>query len=160
MTEEKIINNKDLRRALGCFPTGIAIVTTENEAGDPIGLTVNSFNSVSLDPPLIIWSISLSAPSINAFRYNKSFAVNILSSDQKDLCQKFSTPSTDKFNGIAWEKSVMGVPLIIDSIAQFECITHATYPGGDHEIYIGRVINYTHNNKEPLILSKGKMINS
>tara|TARA_B110000305_G_scaffold192342_1_gene215420 strand:- start:11028 stop:11507 length:480 start_codon:yes stop_codon:yes gene_type:complete len=156
MVEEKI-NNKELRKALGCFPTGITIVTTENEDEEPIGLTVNSFNSISLDPPLIIWSISLNTPSISAFRYNKSFAVNILSSDQKVLCEKFSTPATNKFDGIAWEKSPMGIPLIIGSVAQFECITHATYPGGDHEIYVGRVINYTYNNKEPLILSKGKI---
>jgi len=158
MLAEKKNNSKELRRALGSFPTGIAIVTTENETGEPIGLTVNSFNSVSLDPPLIIWSISLSAPSISAFRYNKSFAVNILSSDQKNLCEKFSTPSTDKFEGIAWKKSLMGIPLITDSIAQFECITHATYPGGDHEIYVGRVINYSYIDMKPLILSKGKII--
>jgi len=154
-SDEVRLDRRALRAALGCFATGIAVVTTRGAAGAPVGLTVNSFNSVSLDPPLILWSISLTAPSISAFRDYNAFAVNILAADQSALCTRFATPNPDKFSGVGWREGHLGVPLIEGTVAQFECSTHARHAGGDHEIYLGRVVALRSREGAPLIVWRG-----
>lgn len=144
-----------LRSALSCFATGVAVVTTRATNGTPIGLTVNSFNSVSLDPPLILWSIALGAPSLAAFRTHDAFAVNILAADQSNVCTRFANPARDKFSGIEWREGHAGVPLIEGTVAQFECRTHARHPGGDHEIYLGRVVAVRSTDRSPLVICRG-----
>lgn len=140
---------------LGSFATGVAVVTTQGEDGAPVGVTVNSFNSVSLDPPLVLWSLSLRAPSLRAFRSHDYFAVNILAADQERLCMQFAKPAADKFAGVAFAAGRSGVPLIGGAAATLECSTYARYPGGDHEIYLGEILSLHAEAREPLVLHRG-----
>lgn len=151
----KRIDQRELRDVMGAFATGVAVVTTLSERGRPVGLTVNSFNSVSLDPPLVLWSLSLSAPSLAAFRTHDYFAVNILSEHQIDLCRQFAVPSPDKFAGVVTTPGVGGVPLIKDVAAILECRTYARYPGGDHEIYVGEILSLRAEDRSPLVIHRG-----
>jgi 3-hydroxy-9,10-secoandrosta-1,3,5(10)-triene-9,17-dione monooxygenase reductase component len=150
------VDPESLRKVLGCFTTGVVVATTMDDNGVPVGLTVNSFNSVSLEPPLILWTISLSAPSLGAFRARDAFAINILSDDQRHLCAQFSRPSADKFAGVDYRKGYRGVPVLLNSLATLECKTFRRDPGGDHEIYIGEVVGMEAFNKTPLVVHRGK----
>ncbi len=150
------IDQTTLRQALGCFATGVAIVTTLGDWDAPIGLTINSFSSVSLDPPLILWSLSLNAPSYGAFQCHDGFAVNIMSAEAKGVVQHFARPSPDKFRGVAWTSGFLGVPLLNDVVATFECRTENRIPKGDHEIYIGRVERYAKTDRAPLVFHRGR----
>ena len=149
------IDPRAFRDALGCFATGVTIVTTLGPGEEKVGLTVNSFSSVSLDPPLILWSLQLNAASLKAFRLCDGFAVNILAADQKDICMNFAKPREDKFEGIACTAGVGGIPLIDGAFVQFECRTEARFPGGDHEVYVGRVLNINVEDKDPLVYFRG-----
>ena len=144
-----------LRQALGCFATGVAVITTLGDWDAPVGLTVNSFSSVSLDPPLILWSLSHNAPSFGAFQRHDGFAVNIMSADAKDLVQRFARPSPDKFRGVAWTSGYLGVPLLDDVVATFECRTESRIAKGDHEIYIGKIVSYASTERSPLLFHRG-----
>ncbi len=150
------IDPKEMRNALGMFATGVAIATTVGDGGAPIGLTISSFNSVSLDPPLVLWSLHNDAPSISAFRNHGHFAINILADHQHDICMQFARPSDDKFAGVSFQAGHEGVPLIDGSAAHFECQTYARYPGGDHEIFVGRVVRLSSSNHEPLVFHRGQ----
>ncbi len=153
---ELVIEPAELRHALGCFATGVAVVTTLGDHGVPVGLTINSFNSVSLSPPLILWSLARSAPSFAAFCDHGGFAINILADDQLDICRQFARPSSDKFAGIEYRRGYRNVPLIEHSAAQLECRTHARYPGGDHEIHLGEVVSVSTSDKPPLLFHRGQ----
>ncbi|HYH19946.1 MAG TPA: flavin reductase family protein [Azospirillum sp.] len=148
---------RDLRRALGTFATGVTVVTTVGEGGQPIGLTVNSFSSVSLEPPLVLWSLVLKSPQLEVFRAARHFAVNILSDAQEALCRQFAAPVPDRFAGVAWRPGVGGVPVIEGAVAQFECVTETSHPGGDHEIFIGRVARYRWSQRAPLLFCNGAL---
>ena len=150
------VDPQSLRQALGCFATGVAIVTTRGDGNAPVGLTINSFNSVSLDPPLVLWSIAMSAPSLGAFRRRGSFAVNILAEDQVDLCRQFARPSEAKFAGVNYVDGFDDVPLLQGCAAHFECRTFDRYPGGDHEIYLGEVVNLSSTDRSPLVFHQGR----
>ena len=102
----------ELRKALGCFATGVAIITTSDEKFNPVGVTINSFTSLSLEPPLVMWGLSKRAPSLDAFKYRRLFEVNILSSEQEDLLKVFSTPSENKFLDVKWDMSEKRLPKI------------------------------------------------
>lgn len=134
------IDPRIFRDVLGTFATGVVIVTTRGLESEPVGLTVSSFNSVSLDPPLILWSLALSSPSVAAFRAHDHFAVNILAETQIEICKTFGRSSADKFAGVEFTDGVMGVPLLAGAAAHLQCRTYARYPGGDHEIYVGEVL--------------------
>lgn len=151
------INATDLRRTLGCFPTGVAVVTTLSRSGAPVGVTISSFNSVSMDPPLILWSLGLKALSLEDFRAHGHFAVNVLSAAQAELPRVFSSPVEDRFEGLEWTRGVGDVPVLAGSAAVFECTTHARYDGGDHEIFIGRVARHGHADVDPLLFAKGRL---
>jgi flavin reductase (DIM6/NTAB) family NADH-FMN oxidoreductase RutF len=144
-----------LRQALGRFATGVTVVTTCGPDGKLEGLTANSFSSVSLDPPLVLWSLQKRAPSLESFRSSGSFAVNVLGTHQHSHCKHFATPAQDKFADIAHEIGFGGCPLLTDSLATFECSTHSVVEGGDHLIFIGRVERAVYADGEPLIFSAG-----
>ncbi len=147
----------DLRRSLGCFPTGVAVVTARGRGGAPIGVTISSFNSVSLDPPLILWSLALQAASLDDFRAAGHFAVNVLSQSQSDLPRVFSSPVEERFDGLDWHSGHGGAPILDASAAVFECRTYARHDGGDHEIFLGEVLRHGHRDVAPLIFAKGQL---
>lgn len=152
------LDSTALREVLGCFATGVAVATTVGEDGRPVGLTINSFNSVSLDPPLVLWSIARSAPSFEAFRVHKAFTINILAEEQRELCRRFATPSDDKFADVAFESGYKGVPRLDGAIAYLECDTHDRFPGGDHTIIVGRVLNVASEDRAPLVYHRGQFM--
>ncbi|MEO1187837.1 MAG: flavin reductase family protein [Pseudomonadota bacterium] len=127
------------RNTLGLFVTGVTVITTRDAAGRPVGITANSFNSVSLDPPLILWSVGLNALSLQAFSNATAFAVHILRDDQADLSKRFATSGGDKFSGLKMQSGLNDVPLLPDCAAQLECLPHAQHPAGDHILFIARV---------------------
>lgn len=145
------------RDALGCFATGIAVVTTCAPDGSFVGLTVNSFNSVSLDPPLVLWSLDLGSPSLNAFRSASHYAVNILSAEQEEVSQRFAMRVADKFGDLAVCTGFGGAPLLHGCCAWFECANDAQYPGGDHLIFLGRVERFSADAaRAPLLYHRGR----
>jgi flavin reductase (DIM6/NTAB) family NADH-FMN oxidoreductase RutF len=134
------IDPKLFRQLLGCFPTGVAIITTRTAAEAPVGLTCNSFSSVSLEPPLVLFSLRKASSVLEAFTAADSFAINILSQSQEVLSGRFaSSKIADKFEGVAWHPGPNGTPLIDDCLASFECRVHARHEAGDHVIFIGEV---------------------
>lgn len=151
------IDPRQLRRSLSCFPTGVAIVTTIGREDSPIGFTISSFNSVSMDPPLIVWSIALKAGSIEDFRSNSWFAINVLSADQADLPKVFSSAVEERFAGLRWQQGVGGAPVLAGCAAVFECRTHGRHEGGDHEIVVGEVLRHRNTDLVPLVFGKGQL---
>lgn len=143
-------DSKHLRSALGQFPTGVTVITTRTEDGRRIGLTANSFSSLSLDPPLVLWSLAKPAPSRTDFVAATHFAINMLADDQLHLSRTFATASADKFAGIASAEGPGGVPLIEGSSAHFVCRNVGQYDGGDHLIFIGAVEDYQSFKRAPL----------
>jgi flavin reductase (DIM6/NTAB) family NADH-FMN oxidoreductase RutF len=144
-----------LRQALRRFATGVTIVTTRRDDGVPLGLTVNSFGSVSLDPPLVLWNLSRSSPNLEAFQNAEHFAINLLSHHQMELARRFAAPHTDRFGNLAWHDGLGGAPVIDGSAAVFECSRFAEYPGGDHVIFLGRVDRLTTADHTPLVFFDG-----
>lgn len=142
-----------LRRALGRFATGVAVITTCGAGGKLEGVTSNSFSSVSLDPPLVLWSLARRAASFETFAKADSFAVSVLGAAQVHLSRQFATPHADKFEGVAFRAGLGGCPLVVGAIAQFECRSHSVVDGGDHAILIGRVLSASVNEGEPLIFA-------
>ncbi len=149
-------NSRDLRNALGCFATGVTIITARSRQGQLVGLTANSFTSVSLDPPLVLWSASLYAQSLPAFQEASHFVVNVLAFDQKELSQHFSRQSEDKFAKVAHIIPECGAPVLIGSAAHFECRNEYRHYGGDHIIFIGAVERYAYTEKPTLLFCHGK----
>lgn len=143
------------RRTLGCFATGVAVVTTLGPRGEKIGMTISSFNSVSLDPPLVLWSIGLDSQTYDAFARAGHFAVNVLAVHQRELTVRFSSPGVDRFAGIDCHEGIGGVPLLPEFAACFECSTEHRYPGGDHLIIVGRVHRFEDRELDPLIFYRG-----
>jgi flavin reductase (DIM6/NTAB) family NADH-FMN oxidoreductase RutF len=152
--QQQPFDQNDFRQGLGLFPTGVTIVTTE--ADEPIGMTVSSFNTVSLDPPLVLWSIDRRSLSLDTFTKCEHFAINVLSKDQQDLSNRFASKGADKFADTPFTKGAGGSPLLESCIAQLECKTWQTYDGGDHVIIVGEVLNYRYDKTlEPLVFYAG-----
>ena len=147
-----------LRRALGCFATGVAVVTAARTEGEPVGVTINSFASLSLDPPLVLWSLLARSPSLGAFRGATHFVVNVLAEDQRDLSARFATPLPDKFAGVVWTPGLGGAPLLHGCAARFECANAAQAEGGDHLLFTGRVLRHSHEDREPLMFLRGQYL--
>jgi len=145
------------RNALASFPTGVAIITTTGPDGRPVGLTCNSFSSVSLEPPLVSWGLRLASKSLDAFRQAGAFAINILAEDQKELSARFASGAiVDKFEGVAWTAGHRGLPVIAGSVATFECDKFAEHEAGDHMLFLGQVARFDHGRQEPsLVFYKG-----
>ena len=134
---------RDLRNTLGRFATGVTVVTALSPEGIPIGLTISSFNSVSLDPPLILWSLSLNSPNVEAFCNAGHYAVNVLSAQQQEISNRFASRMENRFTGLHLRTGLSGVPLIEGCCAWFECAPEVQYPGGDHLMLVGRVARFT-----------------
>ena len=129
----------DFRHALGMFATGVTIVTARDAGGRPVGLTANSFNSVSLAPPLVLWSLSRQASSLAAFSAGSHYAINILAADQRALAERFAGPRADRFEGLPLREGAGGAPVIDGAAAVFECANRSRYEEGDHIIFVGEV---------------------
>lgn len=143
------------RDVMGSFATGVTVMTIGRPDGFRLGVTASSFNTVSLDPPLILWSLALRAPSLAEFRQSDLFAVNVLSEAQKDTALQFARPSEDKFAGVDLLEGAFGLPLIAGAIAHVECRTVARYPGGDHEIMLAEVLTLRRAEGRPLVFQGG-----
>ena len=150
------IDPTELRRCLGSFVTGVTVITALNQDGTPLGLTANSFNSVSLDPPLIVWSLRTNASSFSEYSKARRFVVNILSEQQVDVSNRFARSGPDRFSGIAITPGIEGVPLIDGCSAHLECRTEAIHPGGDHVLFLGRVERIVGSARKPLAFGAGK----
>ena len=147
----------EFRKALGMFATGVTIVTARAEDGTLIGLTANSFNSVSLAPPLVLWSLSRAAGSLAAFSTGSHYAINILSADQQDLARQFSHRGIDRFAGVRFTAGAGGAPLLEGAAATFECFNRSRYEEGDHVIFVGEVERCAHRaGASPLLYHGGK----
>jgi flavin reductase (DIM6/NTAB) family NADH-FMN oxidoreductase RutF len=127
------------RSALGQFATGVTVITTRTFSGQPIGITASSFNSVSLDPPLVLWSLATKSASMPVFRGNSHYVVNVLSDSQLDLCQRFATLKGDRFAGVGHAAGDTGMPVLDGALAWFECHNRSRYEEGDHVIFVGEV---------------------
>ena len=147
---------RELRNALGRFPTGVTVITTTAPGGKREGLTANSFSALSLDPPLVLWSIGRKSASVASFLESGHFAINVLRASQTDISHRFATPSADKYAGLAVETGLGGSPLLPDVLASFECKTETTIEGGDHLLFVGRVHRICYGDGEPLIFNAGR----
>ena len=156
--EEPQIDLGEFRRALSCFATGVAVATTLDEGGEPVGMTISSFSSVSLEPPLVLWSIAHGAHGYDAFINAEHFAVNVLAKGQEQLSERFATRGADKFEGLDCREGVHGSPILPEYAACFECRTVYRYEGGDHKIIVGRVLRFDERESEPLIRYRSRFL--
>ncbi len=151
-----MVDGKLFRDTCGRFATGVMIVTGRLSDGAPVGVTVNSFSSVSLDPPLVLFCLDRNALSFDAFSMNNQFAFNVLGEHQRDISNKFASQSIDKYDGVKYDLSDNGVPILQGCLASIECQMHAVHEGGDHQIIVGKVIKVSIEKEErPLIYFKG-----
>lgn len=157
MTASSSFDARTFRHALGAFATGIAVITTVTGKGQAIGVTVNSFSSVSLDPPLVQFCLGRTAMSLDAFSTAKTFAVNILAADQQDLSIRFSRrDQEERWDGVAFEQWESGAPILKGCLSNLECDREHVYDGGDHVIIIGRVRRLiTNDSGSPLLYFRG-----
>jgi len=149
--DNKIEQIASFKAAMGNYPTGVTVVTAFNQEGKPMGLTVNSFASVSLEPLLILWSIDKRVYSYEEFIKVDKFTVNILASDQSDLCTLFSSKIEDRFSQCDWKKSKLDLPVLSDTLATLQCKVFSQIDAGDHTTIIGEVLDIQNENKEPLL---------
>jgi flavin reductase (DIM6/NTAB) family NADH-FMN oxidoreductase RutF len=150
------IDPREFRNALGSFATGVTIVTTQTADGRLVGLTCNSFASVSLNPPLVLWSLVTHSSNLTAFQECSHFAVNVLSHMQGDLAMKFARSGDDKFTDVNWTPGRGGAPVLAGCVAHFQCRSADRYYGGDHVIFLGAVEAFAHVPEQPLLFSRGK----
>lgn len=146
---------KAFRRALGNFATGVTIITAEGANGERVGVTASSFNSLSMDPPLILWSSMKTARSCEIFESASHFAVNILASDQMEMSNHFARQQEDKFAGFEWDKGIGGAPVFPNCAGRFQCETYDKLDGGDHWIFVGKVIAFDDYGRAPLCFHQG-----
>lgn len=150
-------SRQEFRSALGMFATGVTIVTATTAEGRAIGLTANSFNSVSLDPPLVLWSLSRAAASLPAFSTGSHYAINILAADQKLLAERFALKGADRWGGVEYKLGSGGAPLLPGAAATFECFNRSRYEEGDHVIFVGEVERCTvRDGAMPLLFHGGR----
>jgi 3-hydroxy-9,10-secoandrosta-1,3,5(10)-triene-9,17-dione monooxygenase reductase component len=149
------MDSRPLRQALGRFATGVTIVSCHDTAGAFVGLTVNSFNTVSLQPPLVLWSLRCESPNLAAFMAATHFAVNVLAESQVELSRRFAARVADKFAVGAWKPGAYGAPLLAGCAAVFECETASQQLAGDHHLFIGRVLACTETDLAPLLFAAG-----
>jgi flavin reductase (DIM6/NTAB) family NADH-FMN oxidoreductase RutF len=147
----------EFRAALGMFATGVTIVTARAANGRLVGLTANSFNSVSLHPPLVLWSLFHAAASVAVFSSGSHYAINILAADQQELARRFATKDVDRWAGVQYADGAGGAPLLAGAAATFQCFNRSRYEEGDHVIFVGEVEHCTHRaGASPLLFHGGK----
>lgn len=150
------VDTRALRTALGSFATGVAIVTARSADGDVMGLTVNSFNSVSMEPPLIVWSLSRTSSRFDAFQQVTHYAAHVLALEQVELAQRFATSGSDRFLGLFVSPGLGGAPLLDDYCARFECRIASRVDAGDHRMFIGAVERFSAAPRKPLVYHGGR----
>jgi flavin reductase (DIM6/NTAB) family NADH-FMN oxidoreductase RutF len=153
------MDSRRFRNALGQFPTGVAVATARTAAGQPIGMTMTSFNSVSLDPPLVLFSVRRQAQSFTMWQEIDRYAINVLNEEQEQLSNQFARSKGDKWEGISPLTGETGVPMLPNAAVVFECATHARFDGGDHEIFVAHVIamhEHSVNRGRPLVFFEGR----
>jgi len=148
-------DTKAFRRTLGMFATGITVMTTRAADGSPVGLTVNSFNAVSLDPPLIVWSLSRHLAQRAAFEQCRHYAVNVLAGDQESLSRLFASKAPDPFGALTWSEGIDGVPLLRHCCAHFEVRNDVQHAGGDHLVFLSEVLRFERFERDPLLYFSG-----
>ncbi|MEJ1970104.1 MAG: flavin reductase family protein [Rhizomicrobium sp.] len=145
------------RDALGSFPTGVAVVTTQASAEHHLGITVNSFTSVSLDPPLVLWCMDKKSDRYHAFTHADSYTVSILGTEHQAVSSRLAKQGSHNLDGIALGETVLGPPALADALAVFECRAEAIHDAGDHAILIGRVLRFSrHDDGAPLVFYRGR----
>ena len=149
------IDPRDFRNALGSNATGVTVITAAGADDRPHGLTCNSFASVSLNPPLVLWSLGMFSQRLPVFQNASHFAVNVLGASQQALAKKFANSSEDKFAGVEWTAGLGKAPLLAGSVANFQCRAVDRYYGGDHVIFLGAVEAYAYDRLEPLLFAHG-----
>jgi len=149
---------RHFRNALSQFATGVAIITTRAENGAFVGLTATSFNSVSLDPPLVLWSLGNGATSLPLFMENSHYVINILSAHQAAIADRFSRRIANRFEGVEYELSSTGLPILKGVSAWFECANRSRYPEGDHVIFVGQVEHCDANAQPGLMFHGGHYV--
>ncbi|MCU0897828.1 MAG: flavin reductase family protein [Burkholderiales bacterium] len=150
-------DSKEYRRALGTYPTGVTVVTTLAPEGTPVGITVNSFASLSLEPPLVLWALNVRSPKLAAFDAASRFAVNVLRDNQIDLSRRFASRQPNLFDGVEAKPGLGGVPLVSGVAAHIQCRSHERHDGGDHIIFVGRVERFDFvANTRPLVFAAGR----
>jgi flavin reductase (DIM6/NTAB) family NADH-FMN oxidoreductase RutF len=154
-SDNSAIDPRDFRNALGTFSTGVTIVTAMAADGKAYGVTCNSFASVSLNPPLVLWSLGMFSQGLATFQNASHFTVNVLSVAQEELAMRFSKSSDDKFTGVEWKPGLGNAPIIAGCVASFQCRAANRYYGGDHVIFLGAVEAYAYNKQEPLLFARG-----
>lgn len=150
------MDDRHFRNALGRFVTGVTVITTRTAEGKLEGLTANSFSAVSLDPPLVLWSLRKSSTLMGAFQEATHFAVNVLGAWQAALSDHFAKRAPDKFQNVVHAPGLGGCPLLFGALATFECVKEANVTSGDHIVFFGRVEHATYREGEPLIFSAGR----
>lgn len=150
------IEPQALRRALGVFPTGVTVVTTRDADGQPLGMTANSFSSVSLDPPIVLWSIRKASNQHAAFTAAEHFAINVLGADQSAIAARYAGRDQARFRTEAWSDGIGGVPVLDDALARFECQRVACVDMGDHSVIFGAVQSCATADAAPLVFYRGK----
>lgn len=156
MSADRETRVRRFRNALGAFATGVTIVTTRDAQGRDVGLTANSFNSVSLDPPMVLWSLAKGSRSLPAFLAASHFAVHVLAADQEELSIRFATRGAGKFDGLRVERSPEQVPLLPGCSARFVCRTAFRHEAGDHMIFVGEVETFDHSDLPELLFHRGR----
>ena len=154
-SDNSAIDPRDFRNARGAFATGVTIVTAMAADGRPYGVTCNSFASVSLNPPLVLWSLGMFSQGLTIFQNASHFTVNVLGASQQALASRFAKSSDDKFAGVSWAPGLGNAPVLTDSVANFQCRAANRYYGGDHIIFLGAVEAYAYNRQEPLLFARG-----
>ena len=152
------IDFRDFRDTLGCFATGITVITTVDGEGAPVGMTANAFTSLSLEPPLVLFCLDRKGNSFEAFHTNRSFAVNILAAGQEDLSRRFASKGPQKWSGVTFDSWDTGCPILRGCIANLECQVDSVFEGGDHVIVVGKVMRLERSEDEtrPLLYFRGR----
>jgi len=150
-------DTREFRNALGQFPTGVAVITAQDHNDQLIGITMSSFNSVSIEPPLVLFSLDRRALSLEAMLKADHYAVNVLSQEQQALSNKFARAMENKWDNVGFDTRVTGAPLLHGALAHFECKPYAQYDGGDHVIFVGEVVDFTcSDHSTPLVFCRGR----
>lgn len=149
----------ELRKAFSSFATGVTVITGIGNSNQAVGVTISSFNTVSLDPPLVLWSLSERSVLVDAFAVRKKQLIHVLARSQEDLAMRFAKSTDDQFTGINFTTEASGLTKLQDCVAYFECETIAVHPGGDHRIIVARIVNlHHHEERDPLVFSRSQFM--
>ncbi len=152
----RVFTERQFRDALAQFATGVTVIAAPAAGGRYVGFTANSFNSVSLSPPLVLWSLNRRASNLATFESARRYAINVLARDQVEIAHRFSRPHADRFDGVPFRLGAAGAPLIEGCVAWFECLHHAQYPAGDHIVFIGEVETCERRSGDGLVFHHGR----